>query len=133
MKFRIFYAPQVFRTWEKVFVLTSDGKLYCQYLFKFSKQEIIKNDINYNNFAPKDYSWGKGVEGDRGIAVTNFQECEKELSWNEYTNLRASSLLSGYSQNNISQQIRWVNNYLSSIGLTPNDWDEESYNKFKND
>lgn len=131
MKFRIFYAPQVFRTWEKVFVLTSDGKLYCQYLMRFAVSRIREENINYENFAPKDFSWGKGVSGEKGVAFSNFQDCEKELTWDEYKNLRASSLLSGYP-NSIPNQLRWVEEYLNTIGLKPEDWDESTYKKFNN-
>jgi hypothetical protein len=129
MNFRIFYAPQIFRTWEKVFVLTSDGKLYCEYLMRFNLEKIIESNIDYENFAPKNFSWGQGVEGNKGVAFTNYQECENELSWEEYKNLKASSLLSGYSSS-ISSQIRWVEKYLTSLGLSERDWDSELFQKF---
>jgi hypothetical protein len=129
MKFRVFYAPQVFRTWEKIYVLTSDDRLYCEFLMRFSRQTIERNGMTYENFAPKNFSWGTGVEGNKGVAFTNYQECEKELTWNEYKNLSPSSLLSGYSSS-ISSQIRWVESYLRAKGLTEKDWDEEIYNKF---
>jgi hypothetical protein len=129
MKFRIFYAPQVFRTWEKVFVLTSDGKLYCEYLMKFNIQKIEKSNIDYDNFVAKNFAWGEGVEGNNGVAFTDYQECEKELTWEEYKNLKASSLLSGYSSS-ISSQIRWVEKYLTALGLNETDWDRVCFSKF---
>lgn len=130
MKFRIFYAPQVFKTWEKVYVLTNDGKLYCEYLDHFNPSEIIQNNLDYTNFAPKSFSWGIGVEGDRGIAFTNFQGCEKELSWEEYVNLKPSLRLSGYDTTSIRSQIKWVQNYLSKLGINSANWDKETYEKF---
>ncbi|MBK8368174.1 MAG: hypothetical protein IPL10_12360 [Bacteroidetes bacterium] len=130
MKFRIFYAPEVFRTWEKVLILTSDGKLYCEYLFKFELNKIEKTGLNYETFAPKDFNWGKGVEGNRGIAFSNYQDCEQELTWDEYSNLRPGQLLSGYKPNDINRHLRWVSRYLKTIGLSPSDWDKEMYNKF---
>ncbi len=132
MKYRIFYAPQVFGAWEKLFVLTSDGRLYCEYLFRFILNKIELSGFNYNNFTPADYSWGKGVEGHKGIAFTNYQSCEKELSWDEYIKLKPSPLLSGYNATDIKRQIKWVENYLTSNGLSPIDWDEAGFNRFKN-
>ena len=129
MKFRIFYAPQVFNTWEKVYVLTDDGKLYCEYLYHFNASKIIENNLDYNNFAPKSFSWGIGVEGTRGIAFTNYQGCEKELSWEEYANLKPSSRLSGYAAS-IPAQIKWVQKYLSRLGISAENWDKENYEKF---
>ncbi len=131
MKFRIFYAPQVFNTWEKLFVLTSDGVLYCEYLFKFALNVINETNINYETFAPKDYSWGKGVEGNKGVAFTNYQGCEKELTWEEYLNLKPSALLSKYN-GSIPRQIGWVQEYLKRIHLTHENWDNDNYKKFKN-
>jgi hypothetical protein len=136
MKFRIFYAPQVQRTWEKVFILTSDGKLYCEYLMRFVSETIKKENIDYVNFKPSDFSWGKGVEGiktEMGLAqgaITNYQDCKKELTYNEYLNLTPSHLLSGYKSDDIKKQIRWVQNYLIKLGLKPEDWDETIYNSF---
>lgn len=129
MKFRIFYASQVFRTWEKLFVLTSDGKLYCEYLMRFNLQKIEKLNVDYENFAPKNFAWGKGVEGNKGEALTNYQECEKELSWEDYKNLKPSNLLTGYSSS-IPSQIRWVEKYLTSFGLSEIDWDSELFQTF---
>jgi hypothetical protein len=123
MKFRIFYAPQVFKTWEKLFVLTEDGKLYSEYLMRFNLEKIQKSNINYENFRAKDFSWGKGVEGNSGIAYSNYQDCEKELSWEEYKNLKPSNLLSGYKINDINSQIRWVEKYLKLNDLDEQDWD----------
>tara|TARA_Y100000589_G_C27104155_1_gene609342 strand:+ start:938 stop:1324 length:387 start_codon:yes stop_codon:yes gene_type:complete len=128
MKFRIFYAPQIFRTWEKVFVLTEDGKLYCQYLMRFKTTYIQEENIDYENFRAQDYKWGKGVQGENGTAFTNYQECKEELSWESYESLSPSDLLSGYKFNDIEKQIYWVKEYISDLGLSSDNWD----NRFTN-
>ncbi len=134
MKFRIFYAPQAQGAWEKLFVLTSDGKLYCEYLMRFVPDTIKKENIDYVNFKPSDFSWGKGVEGvktEMGLAsgaITNYQDCKKELTYNEYLSLIPSAKLSGYKSDDIKKQIRWVQNYLTRLGLKPENWDEILYN-----
>jgi hypothetical protein len=122
MKFRIFYAPQCFDTFEKIFVLTDDGKLYCEYLMFGNKTKIIRDNIEYNNFDPKDLKWGKGIVGNKGVAYTNYQVCNKELSYDDYKNLQPSEYLSQY-KNWISSQIGWIENYLDNIGLNKDNWD----------
>ena len=124
MKFRIFHAPQVYNTWEKVFILTEDGQLYCQYLDRFKKSIIKKDDLNFENFRATDFSWGKEVVGNRGVASSNYQDCKNELSWEEYKTLQPSQKLRTYSLANINDQIRWVEGYLSQKGLSPEDWDD---------
>lgn len=134
MKFRIFYAPQVQRTWEKVFILTSDGTLYCEYLMKFKPEVIRRTNFNYLDFKPTNYSWGKGVEGiktELGLAngaISNYQDCKTELSYKEYLNLSPSRLLSSYKANEFNKQIRWVQSYLTRLGLNADNWDETLYN-----
>lgn len=115
-KFRIFYAPQVYRTWEKIFILTDDGTLYCEYLMRFRNQTIVKKGIDYESFRPNDYSWGKGVQGDRGMAFENYQQCEVELSWTDYENLKPSDLLENY--NAFGAQVKWLDSYLTRNGLS---------------
>jgi len=138
MKFRIFYAPQVLGTWEKVFVLTENGALYCEYLMRFIPDTIKKEKIDYVDFKPSDFSWGKGVEGKKtemGLAngaITNYQDCKKELTYNEYLKLVPSQLLSRYSSNNINAQIRWVQSYLRRLGMKHENWDETLYNSINN-
>ena len=93
---------------------------------RFNKQTIKRDGIDYDNFAPKNISWGKGVQGDQGTAYSNYQGCDKELTLEEYKNLKPSRLLSGYG-GSVSRQIRWVPDYLRSIGLELEDWDQEKY------
>lgn len=129
MKFRIFYAPDAFKTWEKVFLLLSDGRLYCKYLDNFNDSYIKEQNINYENFVAEDYSWGTGVEGDRGVAFSNYQGCRKELTWDEYTKLTPSKIISSYGSSAFTRQIKWVETHLNSIGLSKGDWDKEIYDR----
>lgn len=138
MKFRIFYAPQTAGTWEKIFVLTSNGKLYCEYLMRFSSRTIEKDNIDYENFKASDYSWGKGVVGEKTLAgkaegaVTNYQACKTELKYSEYISLSPSSLLKSYKTEDINRQIRWVTRYLDLLNISYGNWDEEVYKKHNN-
>lgn len=131
MKFRIFYAPDIFRTWEKVFILLSNGKLYCKYLDKFNDSFIKEENLNYEQFVSKDYKWGKGVQGANGIAFTNYQGCEKELTWEEYTKLTPSNLISNYGASAFHRQINWVEAYLKTQGLSKDNWDKELFVKLQ--
>lgn len=128
IRFRIFYAPQIYRTWEKVFVLTSDGKVYSQYVRGGSNVEVFQmEDVDYGTIKVDEYSHRSGVVNSGN--TDDYQPCRKELTWEEYKSLQPSIQLSGYT-NRISPQIQWVGEYLKSIGLTENDWDEKVYNKF---
>jgi len=51
---RFFYAAAVYRTWPKLFVLTSDGVFYCEYLDHWNKK-VIREKFNYYNFTPFGY------------------------------------------------------------------------------
>jgi hypothetical protein len=55
MKARFFYAPQIFSTWPKLFILTEDGKLYTEYLYRFNliKLEQQVDFVNFNSDAFK--------------------------------------------------------------------------------
>jgi hypothetical protein len=55
MKARFFYAPQIFSTWPKLFILTEDGKLYTEYLYRFKliKSEQQVDFVNFNSDAFK--------------------------------------------------------------------------------
>lgn len=129
MKFRIFYAPQCYKTWEKIFVLTSDGNLYCEFLDNFELKKIEESNIVYEKFRCSDYAWGRGVKGSKGVALSNYQKCEQELTWEEYLNLKPSELLSNYRDEVILKQIKWVQSYLSRSGLGSSNWDSENYQK----
>ncbi|WP_270817959.1 hypothetical protein [Aeromonas sp. Y318-3] len=52
---RFFYAAEVYRTWPKLFVLTSNGVFYCEYLENMQNKTIRKEGFNYYNFSPFTY------------------------------------------------------------------------------
>lgn len=54
MKTRFFYAPHKFKTWPKLYVLTEDGKLYCEFLNYMRPDTDIKN-VDFENFKASDY------------------------------------------------------------------------------
>ncbi len=56
MKFRYFYAPAVYNTWAKLYVLTSDGVLYSQYLV-YMRLTIDKQQFDFETFKASDYSF----------------------------------------------------------------------------
>lgn len=103
---------------------------------RFEKSHIVKDNIDYQNFVPNDFSWGKGVEGiktEAGLAdgaISNYQDCEKELTPEELNCLEPSTLISGYG-NAFKRQVGWVNDYLKSRGLSEDDWDQETYQRFR--
>lgn len=51
---RFFYAAGVYRTWPKLFVLTSDGIFYCEYL-EYLNKATIRENFNYYSFEPFTY------------------------------------------------------------------------------
>lgn len=57
MKARFFYAAQSFNTWPKLFVLTEDGRFYCEYL-DYMKPARIDEKRDFNTFKAEDYKWG---------------------------------------------------------------------------
>ena len=57
MKARFFYAPGVYSTWPKLFVLTEDGKFYCEYLDYMRKTKVEKQ-FDFETFKASDYVWG---------------------------------------------------------------------------
>ncbi len=56
MKTRFFYAPQSFNTWPKLFVLSEDGVLYCEYLDHMAHATIHKK-VDFDTFKASDYSY----------------------------------------------------------------------------
>ena len=57
MKARFFYAPAVYSTWSKLFVLTEDGKFYCEYL-NFMRKCTVEKQFDFESFKATDYVWG---------------------------------------------------------------------------
>lgn len=57
INFKFFYAPYIYRTWPKIYVLSEDGILYSKYLFKYNYSEDTKQ-FNFVDFKESDYSYG---------------------------------------------------------------------------
>ena len=96
MNARFFYGQHISHqngksTWAKLFVLTEDGTLYCEYLDYMNPSKIVK-PFNYADFKPSDYSYGE------------YQHLE-EIN---YEKAMAS---------NLTQQPNWINTYLRTKGL----------------
>jgi len=94
MKARFFYAPAAYRTWPKLYVLTEDGTLYCEYLDYMQPAKDIKQ-VNFDNFKAEDYQFG------------GYQPLE-EIS---YEVAKAKSL---------KRQSNWIDRYLSSKKVNSN-------------
>jgi hypothetical protein len=88
MKARYFYAKAVYNTWRKLFVLTEDNVLYCEYLNYMVPAKIIKK-ASFENFKATDYKWN------------NYQTLE-EVDYDRIINIKLTS------QNN------WIDSYLNS-------------------
>ena len=97
MDARFFIAPEVthngFNTWKKLFVLTKDNILYCQYL-EYYELAIVELNFDYSTFKASDYSWGAG----------KFQHL-KEV---DYTTAKNEKLTS---------QENWIDEYLMKKGI----------------
>ena len=91
MEARFFIADPSYNTWKKVYVLTSDGALYCEYL-DYMRPKIDKKTVDFDTFSAEDYSFG------------GYQSL-REVSQNEAT----STML--------TRQPNWVNNYLTRKGV----------------
>jgi hypothetical protein len=62
MKTRFFFAPYIQHlngrsTWQKLFVLTEDGKFYCEYL-DYMRKSKVEEQFDFENFKASDYVWG---------------------------------------------------------------------------
>lgn len=56
MEARFFYGASTHNTWPKLFVLTSDGKFYCEYL-DFMKAARVNLNFDFSDFKATDYKW----------------------------------------------------------------------------
>lgn len=56
MKRRFFYAAPTHNTWAKLFVLTEDGKFYCEFL-DYNKPAKVLKDFNFDSFKQENYKW----------------------------------------------------------------------------
>ncbi len=62
MKARFFYGKHINHqngneTWTKLFVLTEDGKFYCEYL-NFTKPANVDLNFDFSKFKAHEYQWG---------------------------------------------------------------------------
>ena len=89
MKARFFYAPAVYSTWSKLFVLTEDGKFYSEYLDYMRKTKVEKQ-FDFETFKASDYVWG----GYQYMTEITQEEAEGKV-------LRCQS--------------NWIDNYLKSL------------------
>jgi hypothetical protein len=80
-KHRFFYAEECNKTWPKLFVLTDDGVLYCEYLEHF-EPTIYRKQVNYSIFDASTFKWSgyqSIVEVDKNTALnTNLT---KQKNW----------------------------------------------------
>ena len=86
--FRFFYAKAVHKTWTKLYVLDSTGRLYSEFL-DFMKPAIDQCSVDYNSFKAEDYSF----EGYQHLREVTFSELEKAK---------------------LTRQENWVLDYVSS-------------------
>ena len=54
MKARFFYAPHKYKTWPKLYVLTEDGKLYCEFL-NYMRPDTDVRHVDFETFRASDY------------------------------------------------------------------------------
>lgn len=96
MNAKFFYGPHINHqngksTWAKLFVLTQDGTLYCEYLDYMKPSKIIES-VNYLDFKPSDYSYA------------GYQHLE-EISYEKAVETKLTS------------QPNWISDYLKNKGL----------------
>jgi hypothetical protein len=56
MRKRFFYGAETHNTWPKLFVLTDDGKFYCEYL-DYMKPATIQENFDFDTFKAEQYTW----------------------------------------------------------------------------
>lgn len=89
MKARFFYGAACYSTWPKLFVLTEDGRFYCEYL-NFMKPARVDLRYDFNSFKSEDYKWG------------GYQTIE------EVDQATAKS-------KTLTSQMNWISGYLSKL------------------
>ncbi|WP_282037875.1 hypothetical protein [Saccharicrinis aurantiacus] len=89
MKARFFYADETHRTWPKLFVLTENGRFYCEYL-DYMNPAKVDLKFDYANFKAEDYLWS----GYQSIVEIDEQ--------------KAISIP-------LTRQANWVKGYLSTL------------------
>ncbi|GHF02950.1 hypothetical protein [Thalassotalea profundi] len=80
-KYRFFYAKESHKTWPKLFVLSNDGVLYCEYLDHYNPT-VFKEQVEYSTFDADKFKWNGYqtiVEIDRNTAVET--KLTKQPNW----------------------------------------------------
>ena len=54
---KYYYAERIHETWPKLFILTDDGTLYCEYLDNLNPT-IFTKQVDYLAFDASDFKWG---------------------------------------------------------------------------
>lgn len=97
MNVRFFVAPAVtnngLNTWKKLFVLTKDNKLYCEYL-EYNNPAAVNKEFDFVSFKSSDYSWGAGK-------FQHLKEIDYETAKNEI----------------LTNQKNWIDTYLIRKGI----------------
>lgn len=89
MKTRFFYAAPKFRTWAKLFVLSEDGKLYCEYLANMN-HATIRKDVDFESFKASDYSF----EGYQTLEEIDEGTAKRKV---------------------LTRQVNWIQRYLDGL------------------
>lgn len=88
MKARFFYGAATHNTWAKLFVLTEDGRFYCEYL-DYMNPASVDLKFDFNTFKAEDYKWGGYqtiIEVDESTAKT--KTLTSQSNWiNSYLDL----------------------------------------------
>lgn len=105
MKFRILKANQIYNTWAKYGVLTSDNKFYCPY-FDFGNPAKFSKDVdNYTSLYPLE------KETTKPISFSNYQFFSEEII---LVDVRIN-------------EKKMILEYLKTIGLSESNWDDSFY------
>jgi hypothetical protein len=89
MNTRFFYGAECYNTWPKLFVLTEDGRFYCEYL-DFMKPARVDLKFDFNTFKSEDYKWS---------GYQTIIEIDEATAKNK----------------TLTRQMNWINGYLSRI------------------
>lgn len=89
MKARFFYGAETHNTWPKLFVLTEDGKFYCEYL-DYMRPAEVNETKDFATFNAEDYRWG---------GYQSIVEIDEATAKNK----------------TLKRQNNWVGSYLSRI------------------
>jgi len=105
MKFRILKANQVYNTWAKYGIFTSDNQFYCPY-FEFNLPKIMTAFVDdFNSLYPIEKKTKKP------ICYSNYHFFTEEISFNDIG----------------IKERKMILEYLKTIGLSESNWDDSFY------